>query len=105
MLDTSLVRAGLMLGPFLIGLGIWLARRPGLRERTGILFAFLWNTVGLLATNAVAIQVGWWSFDAEGGLFLGVPVDLLLGWSLLWTCLGTLALPRWHPSELQGGRD
>ncbi len=96
--DIAVVRAILLLGPFVIGLGLWLARRPGYREKNGILLALLWNTIGLLATNTLAVRVGWWSFDVDGGLFLGVPIDLLLGWSLLWTCLGTLALPRWHPA-------
>lgn len=96
--EAGVIRAVLMLGPFVLSLGLWLLRRPGRRENIGILFALLWNTVGLLAINAVAVRVGWWSFGAEGGLFLGVPIDLLVGWSLLWTCLGTLALPRWHPA-------
>ena len=72
MFDAAVVRAALMLGPFVIGLGLWVARRPGYRARSGILFALLWNTVGLVAANTVAVRVGWWSFGVDGGLFLGV---------------------------------
>ena len=59
MFDAAVIRAVLMLGPFVIGLGLWLARRPGYRERSGILFALSWNTIGLFAANTVAVRVGW----------------------------------------------
>ena len=93
--DPALLRALLLLAPLLLGSVLWAARRPRYREKVGILFALLWNAVSLLAVNAIAIRVGWWSFGHAGGAFLGVPVDLLFGWSVVWTCLATLVLPRW----------
>jgi protein-S-isoprenylcysteine O-methyltransferase Ste14 len=39
------------------------------------------------------MRLGWWSFDAEGGLLAGVPVDLLLAWAVLWGAIPALALP------------
>ena len=94
--DPAALRAFLLFGPFLLGAGLWLYRRPGRRERTGVLFALFWNTAGLLAVNEIAVRAGWWSFEVEGGALLGVPIDLLLGWSVLWTALATLVLPRWN---------
>jgi protein-S-isoprenylcysteine O-methyltransferase Ste14 len=38
--------------------------------------------------------MGWWRFDAAGGLFLGIPVDLYLGWALLWGPAAALAFPK-----------
>ncbi|MEV4898790.1 methyltransferase, partial [Nonomuraea sp. NPDC055795] len=52
-----------------------------------------------LAAAAVDLQVdlvnqgGWWTFHAEGGTLAGVPLDLLLGWALLWGALPALAFP------------
>lgn len=96
MRDPATVRAFLLLAPVLLGAILWFVRRPRYRARLGVLFALLWNLVTLLAVNVFAVRVGWWSFALEGGEFLGVPVDLWLGWSMLWTVLATLAMPSWH---------
>lgn len=94
--DPAAIRALLLFAPFALGVGLWLLRRPRRPEKTGILFALLWNVVSLLALNSAALRVGWWSFDVAGGSLIGVPVDLLFGWSALWTCLATLVMPRWN---------
>jgi len=39
------------------------------------------------------VRTGWWHFEAHGGLLLGVPVDLLLSWSVLWGAVPALAFP------------
>jgi protein-S-isoprenylcysteine O-methyltransferase Ste14 len=56
--------------------------------------ATLWNLCGLAALHALAQGLGWWEFSARGGLLFGMPVDLWLGWSLLWGAVPALALPR-----------
>ena len=58
------------------------------------LFASLWNLPVLMGLNLAALHYGWWTFDARGGLFLGVPVDILLEWAWLWGCCPALAFPR-----------
>src|SRR5690606_31014346 len=37
-------------------------------------------------------RAGWWSFHAEGAVWQGMPVDLLLAWVLLWGALPALML-------------
>jgi protein-S-isoprenylcysteine O-methyltransferase Ste14 len=70
---------------------IW--RRPTARQLTGALLAALWNLPALLMVNVIAIRLGWWRFEADGGLLLGVPVDLLLAWGCLWGLVPAIALP------------
>jgi protein-S-isoprenylcysteine O-methyltransferase Ste14 len=41
----------------------------------------------LLAVQLLNLHFGWWQFNAEGGLFRGMPVDLYLGWAVLWGIL------------------
>lgn len=58
---------------------------PGRSRVLGaLLLAFTWNLTTLPLVNAVALELGWWAFLAEGPLLLGMPVDLLFGWALLW---------------------
>jgi protein-S-isoprenylcysteine O-methyltransferase Ste14 len=70
-----------------------------LRRRTPRLFAaaltgFAWSVVSLHALQAVNVGAGWWTFHATGGLMRGMPVDLLLGWAVLWGIVPILAFPR-----------
>lgn len=95
MRDPALLRTILMFVPIVAGLALWHFRKPPRRAQAGILLALLWNAVGLLALNLIAVRAGWWAFDVLGGTLLGVPIDLLVGWSALWTALATVALPRW----------
>jgi protein-S-isoprenylcysteine O-methyltransferase Ste14 len=64
--------------------------RPDLRTRGAALLAFAAASIGIAALNAVAGAVGWWSFAAVEGNHLGVPVDLWLGWAVLWGPLPVL---------------
>jgi len=72
---------------------VWVWRRPNARAFSGALLAFFWNIRALLIVNSAAARLGWWHFDARGGLLLGTPVDLLLAWAWLWGALPALACP------------
>jgi protein-S-isoprenylcysteine O-methyltransferase Ste14 len=73
---------------------LWSWRKPAPSEATGALLASAWNLPALLALNVAAGCFGWWRFNAHGALFLGVPVDLWLGWSALWGAGAALLFPR-----------
>ena len=88
-----LVRAGSVYVAAVPTSAAWLWRRPDARSMTGALLGAIWNVPALLALNVIAARIGWWRFDAHGGLLLGVPVDLLLSWSVLWGALPALAFP------------
>lgn len=71
---------------------VWAWRRPGRRVASGAALAFAWNVPALLVLHLAARRFGWWHFDAEGGLLLGMPVDVYLSWAWLWA-LPALAWP------------
>lgn len=79
-----------------IGLSILLWRRRALsgREGAGIMLGGVWNFVALIGVNVLAIRAGWWHFEAPGALMFGIPLDLLLGWTVLWGVVAPLACPR-----------
>jgi protein-S-isoprenylcysteine O-methyltransferase Ste14 len=88
--DPALLRALVMVVPIMATIALWLARRPSHDEITGMFLATGWQIPPLLILNAAAPALGWWSFEAEGGLWMGVPVDLLIGWAFLWGALPAL---------------
>jgi protein-S-isoprenylcysteine O-methyltransferase Ste14 len=88
-----LVRAGGLYLPIVIGLAACAMRRPTRAQLTGAFLAFAWNVPAILALHVVAESMGWWRFDAVGGLFLGMPVDLWLAWALLWGPVAFIAFP------------
>lgn len=51
------------------------------------------TAVGVLGVNALAVEMGWWNF-APGPGSMGVPVEVLVGWSALWGLLPAFLLPR-----------
>ena len=71
----------------------WIWRRPSPRVAAAATLAFFWNLPALLLLNVAAARLGWWRFDARGGLLLGVPVDLLLSWAWLWGAVPVVAFP------------
>lgn len=79
-----LVRAGTLYFAAVTTVAAWAWRRPSRRQTICALLTSLWNFPVLLALNVVAIRAGWWHYEAAGGLFLGVPLDLLLSWSVVW---------------------
>lgn len=89
-----LVRAAAIYLAALLTAAAVLWRRPDQRTLAGALLAFAWNLPALLMVHVVAIATGWWSYDAAGGLLLGMPVDLWLAWAVLWGPVPAIAMPR-----------
>ena len=90
--DPSLIRAVALFLPLS---GAWLAAmaaRPRPRQWAGALLACAWCIPTLLALHVLAIRLGWWRFEAQGGLFVGIPVDLYIGWVILWGALPAIAV-------------
>jgi protein-S-isoprenylcysteine O-methyltransferase Ste14 len=93
-----LVRSLSLLAPVLLTWVLLARARPNERLAGATFLASAWVFTSLLAVNLVAVEVGWWRFEAEGGVFAGLPVDLWLGWTLLWGAAPILALrsvPLW----------
>ncbi len=88
-----LVRATALYLPIVIAAIAVLYRRPTRRVITAAILATAWNLPALLALNVVAERLGWWTFGVEVGTIGGVPVDLWLGWALLWGAVPVLVAP------------
>ncbi|MEV6317097.1 isoprenylcysteine carboxylmethyltransferase family protein [Streptomyces sp. NPDC051776] len=88
---AALVRAACLFVPLAGTAAVAGVRPPGRPAVGAAILATTWNAVWLPAVNLLAVQWGWWSFHTEGGTVSGLPVDLLLGWALLWGALPVLA--------------
>ena len=87
------VRAAAIYLPIVLLAIACLIRRPDRRTVTGALMSMAWNVPALLAMHLIADRAGWWHFDAQGGMLLRFPVDLWLGWALLWGPLPAVVFP------------
>jgi protein-S-isoprenylcysteine O-methyltransferase Ste14 len=94
--DPALIRAMAILLPIVVTWLLWLWLLPDHRTATAALLACAWNMPTLLVVHLLAGYFGWWHFVAQGGLFWAMPVDLWLGWVLLWGAIPALLLPRLH---------
>jgi len=79
--------------PLALAAALWAWRRPGARERTGMLLASVWLFVTLPPLNGLAAEAGWWSFGWGGAEWSRMPAGLLVGWVVGWGVLPLLALP------------
>jgi protein-S-isoprenylcysteine O-methyltransferase Ste14 len=66
-----------------VGIAAW-RMRPDRRQRGAALLALIAAVIGVGGLNAVAGAAGWWSYQDVAGSALGSPVDLWLGWAVLW---------------------
>ena len=94
-MDRALaVRALALYGPaMLVGLP-WALRSPPARRGAAALLATAWSLPALLLVNVLATQLGWWTFAPARASILGVQVELLLGWMLLWGAAPVVLLHR-----------
>lgn len=90
---TLAVRAVALYVPILFALALVFWRRPSGRVLTGALLAFIWNLVWLVPLGRVAEYFGWFSFASFLPNFLGMPIDLWLGWALFWGAIPILLAP------------
>jgi protein-S-isoprenylcysteine O-methyltransferase Ste14 len=86
-----LVRAVALYLPVTAVVALALYVRPDRRRVAAALLATAWNLPALLAVNVVAVHVGWWRFASAGAGVAGVPIELWLGWALLWGAVPLLA--------------
>lgn len=80
--------------PLLTATALVFYRKPSGREFTALILATLWTLATLIPTNLLAVFFGFWRFEAHGGVFWGLPFDLILGWSILWGVVPRLLFPR-----------
>jgi protein-S-isoprenylcysteine O-methyltransferase Ste14 len=88
------IRSFALLLPLLGTAVAWLWLQPARRHAGGVYLATLWTLPSLIAVHLLARSFGWWTFHFEGADFVGMPVDLLFGWALLWGALPALLMFR-----------
>ena len=94
-MDTaSLARAAALYVPLCITAAAWIATPPSPRERAAAFLATAWNLPALLAVHVLALRLGWWTYNTRGATLAGLPVDLYIGWAVLWGALPALAARR-----------
>lgn len=91
---VTLLRGAAVFGPLAAVLAAAAVRRPSERAIAAMILATAWNLLALALVNVLAVRAGWWSFSTRGAMVEGVPVDLLLGWALLWGALPARAARR-----------
>ena len=90
-LDAAWIRLICLFLPALILLDLWLWKLPDKREMGAACLSFLWTLPSLLLLHIVALHFSFWEFPSEKALLLGIPIDLYIGWGLLWGPIPLLA--------------
>jgi protein-S-isoprenylcysteine O-methyltransferase Ste14 len=92
--DVLVARAAALYGPVLLAVVAAALRRPARSVMVGAVLATLWNVAGVFLLHAGAAVVGWWSLVPGPGAVAGFPVELWLGWAVLWGAVAPLATRR-----------
>lgn len=90
MKGIDLLRLGAWAVPLCLTYALIAVRRPTRALLTAVLLGLAWNAWAVLAVNAAASEMGWWSFSSDLPQFLGVPVELWTGWVILWGAVAPL---------------
>ena len=82
--ELAWTRAGALYLPLMTAVLAALTTRRRPRQFAGLLLSFLWAAVTLLAVQRLNQWAGWWRFPEPGVSFCGMPMELYLGWVVLW---------------------
>jgi len=88
--QPTIARAAALYVPLSLTVILWLAAAPTRSERAAVLLATAWNVPALLGVHAVSVRAGWWTYGVADATVTGFPVDLYLGWAVLWGALPAL---------------
>ncbi len=94
---SLLIRAFALYVPLLLATLLGRERLRVPRHIAAILCGLSWALPSLLLLQVLNLHFHWWSFHGHGGLIRGFPVDLWLGWTILWGVLPVLIFPRQNP--------
>jgi protein-S-isoprenylcysteine O-methyltransferase Ste14 len=76
--------------PFVTALVLARLRSGGRRLWAACLVGVVWALVALVALQELNLYAGWWDFRVEGGVTRDMPVELWLGWAVLWGAIPVL---------------
>ena len=79
----------------LVGLiALLLGRRPSPRTSAAAFLAGLWVAVAIMIVHA-SVPDRWWTYAASPTAILGLPLEALLGWAIIWGAVPALAGGPW----------
>ena len=87
-------RIGALYGPLLLVLFAALWQRGRARMFAGCLLSAIAVLPSLLILERLNRACGWWTYVGAGPRFGGMPIELYLGWAVLWGLLPQIALRR-----------
>ena len=80
----ELIRALALYGPILVVWVLWRYRRRSPRDGAALVVGMAWQLGTLPLLNQLAVHMDWWTFRATPYHCLGVPLELFVGWAVLW---------------------
>lgn len=86
-LDPVLLKSVILLFPVIAAGIAFIIERPGYYQRVGLLLALLFTIPYLFLLNILAEFAGWWIYHDSANTWHGIPVEVILGWSVLWGIL------------------
>src|ERR1700694_4903309 len=88
------IRAGALYLPVMLALiaGVLRPRLP--KQFAACLLSALWSAPALLAVQQFNLRAGWWRFASGGVMFRAMPLELYIGWIVLWGVLPQFAFRR-----------
>jgi protein-S-isoprenylcysteine O-methyltransferase Ste14 len=91
---TLYLRAAALYLPITLALLAGRARKQPPRQFAACLLGLLWTLPTLLALQRINQFAHWWSYTTDGPQLCAMPVELYLGWAILWGVLPQLTFPR-----------
>lgn len=89
-----LIRALVLYVPFLLAVLLGMRLLHTRRQLGAMLTGICWCLSTLLLLQLANLRFHWWSYHVDGGVIRGLPVDLYLGWAVMWGSVPVLAFPR-----------
>jgi len=83
-LDKELVRFLSLMLPAFGSLLVIAIQQPKRIVLIAVFINFIWCFSTVFVLNQIALELNWWSYSAQTLTLDLVPIDILLGWSLLW---------------------
>ena len=91
---TLYLRAAALYLPICLALLAAKLRTQPPRQFAACLLSLLWTLPSLRALQRLNQLAQWWSYSSTGPAWRGMPLELYLGWAVLWGVVPQLAFPR-----------
>src|ERR1700744_5554889 len=84
MFRITTIRVAVLYLPLAAAIVAALLRPRRQRMFAACLLSLLWTLPALLILQRINLIANWWTFHPEGPKLVGMPLELYLGWAILW---------------------